>query len=65
MKALIDIKTESGKSLEGMPKTIDTDLGCAISLTDRFIMADAVCNNPVSDIKLHPGDTITIKIERE
>lgn len=58
MKATIDIKTPSGKPLEGFPQNL-------INVNNNLhgILYDLYLNLPLSTDKgLHPGDTITIKM---
>lgn len=62
MKALIDIKTPAGKSLEGFPFKHDptnTDIG---NRDGRPVFYAYKSNNTYSAWTLHSGDKITIEI---
>lgn len=57
MNAIIDIQTPAGKSLEGFP----TNLTNLPDETDDLFVGNELYFQTVN-VKLHPGDTITIKI---
>lgn len=64
MKATIDIKTPAGKSLEGFPKEFD-DLDESTSAADYlFSWSDELSSHGTNPL-LHPGDTITITINKD